>query len=489
MSNPTASICGDQSCLFNLLALWALKEIEQSRDDEMTVSCCHEVLYSESAGVQNERFFHRLGLRKYFGQTREHLFGYDPSCHYCSRVEEVTLSNGEPSLSVVRQLVVELYPLIFDYQVWDLQTGMPVLQQLFSRGIQLNPITFLCHVTCAFSECAQKMGCTGIEGAMSLCNIAVVNAFFCRDIFCLRYALDLDVESVWELEWSSLQLEKERSRLLVMVERLEESFRYWKPWFSPMEELDRDPTLMLLTTVQSLKDRLARHWKRLPKPEKIQLLKEVQKFELQMTPGGVDKCIMSTAVKELHNEAVKCGVLTNIDKDFQNFVYDVNEEIRICVSSETKRKDAGGVLRMPLLLKETQRFELKMELKRKGERIMSTVMKEFHDEEFTFCVRKNIDKGFQNLVYDVKEEIGICVSLDTKCIKKGDVRGKRLLQTGDQDRHFVRHRNPEHISKFTHFMPTIDDLYLVYSFEVHCTRYLSKQVKYSRVCRAVTLST
>lgn len=197
----------------------------------------------------------------------------------------------------------------------------------------------------------------------------------------------------------------------------------------------------------------------------MQLLKEVQKFELQMTPGGVDKCIMSTAVKELHNEAVKCGVLTNIDKDFQNFVYDVNEEIRICVSSETKRKDAGGVLRMPLLLKETQRFELKMELKRKGERIMSTVMKEFHDEEFTFCVRKNIDKGFQNLVYDVKEEIGICVSLDTKCIKKGDVRGKRLLQTGDQDRHFVRHGNPEHISKFTHFMPTIDDLYLVYSCE------------------------
>jgi len=544
MSNPTASICRDQSCLFNLLALWALKEIEQSRDDEMTVSCYHEVLYSES-GVQSERFFHRLGLRKYFGQTREHLSSYNPSCYYCSRVKEVTHSNGEPSLSVVRQLVFELYPLIFDYQVWHLQTGMPVLQQLFSRGIQLNPITYLCHVTCAFSEYAQKMGCTGIEGAMSVCNIAVVNAFFCRDIFCLRHALDLDVESVWELEWSSWQLEKERSRLLVMVEGREESFHYWDPWFSPMKELGRDFTLMLLTKVQALKDRLARQWIWLRKPEKMQLVKEVQKFELQMTPGRLDKCIMSTAVKELHNEAVKCGVLTNIDRDFQNFVYDVNEEIRICVSpetkrtdpggaftfcvrknidkgfqnlaygintgigicvssetkrrdsggeftfcvgknidkgfqnlayggntgigicvsSETKRTDPGGVLRMPLLLKETQRFELKMELKRKGERIMSTVMKEFHGEEFTFCVRKNIDKGFQNLVYDVNKETGIWVSLDTKCMEKGDVRGKRLLQTGDQDRHFVRHGNPEHISKFTHFMLTIDDLYLVYSCE------------------------
>ena len=40
-------ICVHRTCLFNLLALWALKEIEQSREDEMTVSCCLEVLYSE----------------------------------------------------------------------------------------------------------------------------------------------------------------------------------------------------------------------------------------------------------------------------------------------------------------------------------------------------------------------------------------------------------------------------------------------------------
>ena len=572
MSNPTERICEDQSCLFNLLAVWALKEIKQSRDDEMTVSCCHQVLCSKP-GEQNERLFHRLGLRKYFGQTREHLVGYDALCHYCSRVKEVTQSNQESSLAAVRQLVIELYPFIFNYQVWDLQTGIPVLQQLFSRGTQLNPITYLCHVACAFSKRAQEMGCTGIERTMSVCNIAVVNALFCRDGFCFRHAAELDLESLWEVEWNSRQLEEERSRLLVMVKEQE---NFLNSHFALMTELDLTHTSVLLSDVQALqalRDRLERCWIRLLKPEKMQLLKEVKRsqqkmvlprvddcimftackklrneaFKVQllkhrsqkkMVLRRVDNCIMSTTWKELRNEAFKCGVLTNIDRGFQNLVYDVNEEIRICVSPEMKRTDADGLLRMLSLLKETQRFELKMELKRKGERIMSTVMKEFHGKEFAFCFRTNIDaEGFQNLVYNVNEEIGICVSPemkrteadgflrmplllkkaqrfelkmelkrkgerimatvmkkfydeqfkfgkgfqnvygvneeidicvspDAKLMETGDVRGMRLLKTGNQDRPVDHHGNSEHIiSKFTHFTLTIDDLYFVYSCE------------------------
>ena len=427
MSNPTTRICEDQSCLFNLLSLWALKEIEQSRDDEMTISCCHKVPHSES-GVQNERFFHLLGLRKYLGRTLEHLVDYNPSCHCCSRVKEVTQSNQEPSLSVVRQLVIELYPLIFNDQVWDLQTGTPKLQQVFSKGIQLNPITYLCHVTCALSKCAREMGCTGIERAMSVCNIAVVNALFCRDSFCYRHAMDLDLESVWELEWTNRQLEQERSRLLVILEKQEKSYaRFRGPRYSRIAKLEvnftpspdrRTVSSKSLREVQALKDRLARYWVSLGTPEKMQLLKEVQRFQLRMGPRGVNYCNMSAALKELHSEALKCGVLINIDEGFQNLVYDVNEEIRFRVSPETKRTKADGVLKMHELLKETQRFELKMELMRKEERIMSTVMKEFHGEEFTFCFRANIDEGFQNLFYDRNGEIGICVSPETKRIVK-----------------------------------------------------------------------
>ena len=524
-SNPTARICVGQSCLFNLLSLWAGKEIEQSQDDEMTISCCHEVLYSES-GVQSERFFHLLELTKYLSHTREHLVDYSPSCRYCSIVKEVTQSNEELSLSTVRQLVIDLYPLIFDYQVWDLQTGMPVLQQVFSRGIQLNPITYLCHVTCAFSECAQKMGCTGIERAMSVCNIAVVNAFFCRESFCFRHAFELDLESVWELEWNSRQLEKERFRLLMILEKHEKYYPWISnAWYLPIGELEVNSTPMSLgPKLQALKDRLARYWISLRTPEKMLLLKEVRRFQLRMEPRMVDYCNMSAALNELHSEAFKCGVITNIDKSFQNLVYDVNEEFRICVSPETKRTMTDGVLRVHLLLKEAQRFELKMELRKEG-RMMSAVMKEFYGEEFTLCFRANIgeeiricvspetegataddvqwmpketrrfklkmelkregerkmssvmkefhdeefnfDKDFQNLVCDVNEEVStICLSPETKRIKRDDVRGMRLLRTGNQDRHVDHNRTPEHIiSRFTHFTRTIDDLYFVYSCE------------------------
>ena len=517
-SKPTACICEDQSCLFNLLSLWTLKEIEQSQDDEMTISCCREVLYSESGG-QDERFFHLLGWTKYLGQTREHLVDYSPSCHCCIRVIEVTQSNREPSLSAVRQLVIELYPLIFNHQVWNLQTGMPVLQQVFSKGIQLNPLTYLCHMACAFSKCAREMGCTGIERAMSVCNIAVVNALFCRDNFFFRHLLDLNLASVRELESNSRQLERELSRLLVILEE-QQAYLTSSSSFSKLEELEGNSTPMSLGEVWTLQDRLL-HWIWWHKPEKMQLVREVLKVYQRMVSQRVDDCVMSAAFEELQSEAFKSVLYRDICQGFRNLVYDVNEEIRIsvspetdgvltmhlllretqrfelkmelmrkeeritstvmkefhgegfmfcfpasideeirlCLSPETERTKAGGVLRRPFLLKETQRIKLKMELKRTGERKMSSDMKEFHDEEFNF------DKGFQNLVCDVNEEIGtICLSPETKRVKRGDVRGMRLLRTGNQDLHVDHTRKPEHIiSKFTHFTRTIDDLYFVYS--------------------------
>ena len=74
--------------------------------------------------------------------------------------------------------------------------------------------------------------------------------------------------------------------------------------------------------------------------------------------------MMSAVMKEFHGKEFTLCFRANI-----------GEEIRICVSPETERTMAGGVLRMPLLSKETQRFKLKMERKRKGERIMPTVIR------------------------------------------------------------------------------------------------------------------
>ncbi|KAL9974422.1 hypothetical protein ACROYT_G011450 [Oculina patagonica] len=176
------------------------QEIEQSRNDEMTVSFCPQVL-CRVPGVQIECLLERLGMRKNLSQARETFVLGDSSCHFCCRLKELTDSSQESSLKAVRELVVELYPCIFNYQVWDLQTGMPVLQQVFSQGVQLNPFTYLCHVACAYSECGLLMGCSGIEKAMSVCNIAAVTVVCCALLGGFYFGRALELEWKRRLKW------------------------------------------------------------------------------------------------------------------------------------------------------------------------------------------------------------------------------------------------------------------------------------------------
>ena len=200
------STCERQSCVFNLLALWALKEIELSGDDEMTASFCPDGLKEmgpcSEAGVHIKRLFERLGLREILGEGD---VLDDPSCYYCCRLRELTQSNQEPSLASVRQLVIKLYPCIFEYQVWDLETGVPLLQQVFSADIQLNPFTYFCHVFGAYSEVESKKSCCGIWKAMSRCNIATVTAYcYFRSVRQLESNLETFVAMAMSMSNSSL---------------------------------------------------------------------------------------------------------------------------------------------------------------------------------------------------------------------------------------------------------------------------------------------
>ena len=402
--------CPVQTCLFTLLSLWAKMEIEQSRDDEMTVSFCLQAPYSES-DEYNESVSHRLEVQKYLDKTRPYR-GYHRGCGYCRRLEDITRSNQQPSLASVRRLVIELYPFIFSCQVWDLQTGMSVIQQLFSEGIQLSPFKYLCHVTCAFSECALKMGCSGIEEAMSICNIAVLNAFFCRDWFLLGHRLELEWR--WEPEWSILRQEEERSKLIARLGELE---RELKAFLDLTQELKQEWKLGLSLQLEPV-------WDFEP--------------ELDLRPVWEEKMEVGFPkyVREVHSLKVRLG---------QNWKYLRNPQ------------------KMQLLM-EARRFELTMEQRRKGERIMSALMKEFHNEEFKVGICTNTYGGFQNLLYDVNEGIRFCVSPEAKWIEAGDVPMMRFLQTGNQDRRFVNHGNPKTvIGKFRHITFTNDGLHCVFS--------------------------
>ena len=188
--------CLNKSCATDLLSLWALLEIDQNRDDEMTCTFgwCHLYKpFSKSAlGEQSQRLFTFLKLGPRVYRNNSSVVPTNSTCCYCGRLRELSDSNQESSLSAVRQLIIELYPHIFQYQVWNIQTGRPILEDAFCRSVQLNPFTYICHVSCADIK---LRGCSGTYGALSFANIAVMNA-----VYTLEWKRELEDRGYQQLE-------------------------------------------------------------------------------------------------------------------------------------------------------------------------------------------------------------------------------------------------------------------------------------------------
>ena len=174
--------CQDKHCVGDLLVLWAVKEIDHSQDDEMT--CLFTQLSKAITRMitilegETKRFLESLQTKPTFFQTCVSSVPYDPSCYYCSRLMEVTGKTQESSLSVVREFIIELYPHIFHFQIWNILTGRPLLLDVFSSESQLNSFSYFCHIAGAFDKWGVEVGCSGMDKAVSVCNIAVVNAVY-----------------------------------------------------------------------------------------------------------------------------------------------------------------------------------------------------------------------------------------------------------------------------------------------------------------------
>ena len=173
------SMCERGCCLKELLALWARKEIENSGEEEMT--CSFGELSNGIAGIdvigRHARYLMEyLGVDPQSYQNHVMFVPDDSSCYCCCKLKELTESSPELSLSTVRQLIIELYPRLFRYQVWNLQSGQPLLHDVFNQGAQLNPFEYFCHVTGAFDKWGAATKWCGVVKAVSVCNIAVVNA-------------------------------------------------------------------------------------------------------------------------------------------------------------------------------------------------------------------------------------------------------------------------------------------------------------------------
>ena len=183
----------DNVCLTELVALWARKEIEQSGDEERTCSFgklselianrCRYRGYSVFdwmwmfvMGRHTGHLMECLNVDKELYQANVRFVPEDTSCYCCGKLKELSESNQEVSLATVRQLIIELYSRLFQYQIWNLQSGQPLLHEVFNQDAQLNSFAYFCHVANAFGKWGRLAQCSGVVKALSVCNIAVVTA-------------------------------------------------------------------------------------------------------------------------------------------------------------------------------------------------------------------------------------------------------------------------------------------------------------------------
>ena len=204
--------CETKRCIEDLLSLWALKEIDGGPDKEWTCSfrqLPEMVAGLSNLGIETSSLLRRLGINLMSCEVSA-MYGTNyRSCYFCDQVKELkelTDPSKESSLKHVRQLIIKLYRWIFRYQVWNLETGGPLLQDVFNQCAQFNPFTYFCHVTSAFDKWGRGVGCAGVDQVMSVCNIAVVTAIDT----CFRLRFDWSERTHVQLSEREMEWVRER---------------------------------------------------------------------------------------------------------------------------------------------------------------------------------------------------------------------------------------------------------------------------------------
>jgi len=211
---------------------------------------------------------------------------------------------------------------------------MPLLQQVFSADIELNPFTYFSHVFCAYSEDGSKMGCSGIWKAMSCCNIATITALH-RFFFYSACMVDHSLESLWMHEY------KPNKTLQEMTRKLKQLFELVGNCGEPIDLLK----FIMISEGFGLGSAYPDYMD-LMRIEKIYELLKQQMEERTKWQGFASAKLL----REVHNNASKIGLWRNIPKGFQDLVNVFNNEIVACVSPESKWViQTGNSLKMSLL--------------------------------------------------------------------------------------------------------------------------------------------
>ena len=188
--------CHTLSCLKIIFSLWATYELKQIKSGETGF----QLLSGETVckRERKERYFDyfpssdelyefvRMEYKQvlFFSKDCEKLiknlqpfFGREEyASSLCARCSASMQELQESSFLRVRQHITDLYPDIFWYQVWNLESGKSVLEEAFSLGTQLNPLFLVYHL----APCSKfiKRFRRVINEVESLCDVAVANAMY-----------------------------------------------------------------------------------------------------------------------------------------------------------------------------------------------------------------------------------------------------------------------------------------------------------------------
>ena len=228
------------TCLSNLLALWALKEIEESRNDVWSL---HNGLVVEGPiKCLLKCLSYKTNL------VEPHVDAISPSNRCCFCCELLSLTDQgyhEASLTVVREKIIKIYPWIFHRQMLDLKTGRPVLERVFSRDIQLDPFTYICHM----SYFVNGGGMEKTFSDFSVCNIAIMTA-----IRYLEGIMNLKLE--WEppVELKPAKMSDLKAEPTVKLEELLEDLLKRDMALGLIEELKQRVNLKLECVLRRIKE-------------------------------------------------------------------------------------------------------------------------------------------------------------------------------------------------------------------------------------------
>ena len=174
--------CQDKCCIADLLAMWALLEIDV---DMNAMTFTYEKLTDAISktkiplGKPTTNLLEFLGVDPELYKANESSDSYNPSCCCCLTLTDLTRPHTDSSITAVRQYVLKFYPYLFENQLWDFYTGKPFLFCFWNEACEM-PMSFEsyeAHLPDSSSKWVEFCGLSHSKANKeSVCNIAVDNA-------------------------------------------------------------------------------------------------------------------------------------------------------------------------------------------------------------------------------------------------------------------------------------------------------------------------